>query len=267
MTTHVLTIIGDTVSEQYYLHKSDGIWFLGPDGKQPCIRMEIHKKDSIAVLNMVHYFRYCNARPDMEKGEGTRVMLKAMILAMRKRYPSLKDFVFSDTSYIPCDGEDVDLAVRNLLCYGRTWYMELGAMPVFDRLTDLYTNAQRKLARSMDDTFEMFSKTLPGDYKPDYMARLRRLHKACYKIESWNTFFERLYAFDCTLFKMRSPFLRIWVVRFDIPEPSNIEWHFPTQVIMSWPYQVKLARTNAAAITGGEAIVWPKSPPLSYLPD
>lgn len=229
----------------------DGVWYLGPEGKEPCIRLDIDKKDRSGALNMVNYFKYCNLDKHMEKGEGTRLMLKAMLLCMKQRYSSLSSIVFNDNSYIPCHGQNAELAARNFLCYGKTWYMELGAVPVEVPIAHMYVAGARRLAAPVDQPKDAFLQTLPRQCD---VAPIKALYKAARKNrESWNVLFQRLYALDCSLFAVGSSTIRVWLVLFGIPEPSMILWHFPQDVLDAWgaTYKVKQRRVRDS-VGGGE---------------
>jgi len=264
--SYILTIHGDSAQESYYVRKVDDIWYLGPEGKHPCVQFQINKKKGKATLNMVNYFRYCNLNKNMERKDGTRLMMQAMILCMHKRYPSLNEFEFSDESYVQCDGNDADLAMRNLLCYGQTWYMEMGAVSKSLVIRLGLEAAKTKLAGKMDMALETFMLSLP-DYD---VQKIRPIHTACYKKDSWNHFFKKLYDLDCHFFLIHNEAaMWNWVYMLGIPDPHKAGWLFPLEVVDSWAstYQIKLKRNHSQE--GGGSISWPEKPPVlkSYLPD
>jgi hypothetical protein len=192
MWTHVLEISFEGNCDRYYLRKVDTAWFLGPEGKMPCIRIDIHNTEGVAVIDMINYFSHCNVSQTMAQKGGTQLMLKAMLLCMKKRHPSIGRFVFSDNSQIPCgDKGAVDLAGRNLLLHGRTWYMEMGATPSDDLLMKVYERAARRVGRLVNMSFEDFSKTR-GVRSSSAFDDIQRLHEACYQYETWKQFFRRL---------------------------------------------------------------------------
>jgi len=187
----------------------------------------------------------------MIRKEGTQRMLKAMLLFMRKRHPSIKEVVFSDNSQIPCHGYGgaVDLAARNLLIKGQTWYMEIGAVPQDELLGKVYEKAKRRIGRLVNMSFDEFSKTR-GLSSSERIEDIRRLYNACHQKQSWKELFRQLYDLDCRLFFTGAKPIRTWLAIFGFPEPQIERWIFPLEVIESWGtmYHVK---TERSLVTGG----------------
>jgi hypothetical protein len=245
MGTHILTILQGETQESYFLRKEDTVWYLGPTGKKPCVRIDIHKADKVGVIDMINYFQYCNTSQTMLQKDGTRTMIKAFLLYMRKRYPSLREFVFNDNSQIPCKDGEVDLAARNLLLNGQTWYMDMGAVIAGNFLQKACERAKRRVGRRVNLAFDEFSKTR-GLSASKHISEIQRLYERCYQKESWKTFFKQLYALDCDLFLTGSESLREWLGLFGFPEPRMTHWLFPLELIDEWAltYGIKVERVR-----------------------
>ena len=86
----------------------------------PCLAVDIDKSDNVAVLNQFLYDSKCTTDGKMQRGQGTREMMKFAFDLMRK-YGATK-VQLTDMSYFYCNGMKVNLSVYNLFKYGKTWY-------------------------------------------------------------------------------------------------------------------------------------------------
>ena len=90
-----------------------------------CLTLEITPSFSeySAMIDYVGFNEGCSLFEPMERGFGTRDMVKSTLALCRKLFGTSK-FMMHDASKFDClaaEGE-VDLSVHNLLVYGKSWY-------------------------------------------------------------------------------------------------------------------------------------------------
>ena len=277
--------------KRYLLQKVKDKWYVGVEGAEPCMRlrkavrgdymmvemtspvasaMTSHNRSGLASgittkdYGLIHIprkhpygpltTRYVARMSERRRGRCRNYadefrMLQAVVLYMRQRYGL--DVHFSDTSCYRCE----EVGARGLLCYGRTWYMEKGAVPCSKLFGGWYAGVAKTLAGVVDMPWEKLRMCFEGASEEcattQDNANLRKLYEGCYKKETWNTFFKRLHAMDKSVFYWHSQVLRGIMVLLRVPEPSATHWHFPREVVERW------GEVDVRAVEGdGERVVW-----------
>ena len=81
-TNHKRYIMEVNEKEYYYFIK------IGGKDKDDCIEMFVYKDNNIAKLQQVDYDKLCTLDIPLEKGLGTRDMIKTSLYALKKIFPN-----------------------------------------------------------------------------------------------------------------------------------------------------------------------------------
>jgi hypothetical protein len=129
------------------------IW--NPD--RPCIVIVLLKDMEMAVLNVVKYDQRCTIDGRMEKGVGTRNMIKFALDLIKNA--GAKSIQLDDDSTVKCNGKNIKLGPMYFLKYGVTWYEKyFGFQPLQNK--EIY-----KRAKDIQKTLGLEDK--PCDYFTD----------------------------------------------------------------------------------------------------
>ena len=128
------------------------IW--NPD--RPCIVIVLIKSLETAVLNLVQYDTRCTVNGKMERGVGTRKMVKFALNLIKES--GAKSVQLDDRATVICNGKQVKIGPMNFFKNGQTWYEKyFGFQPI--RNKELYVKVKE------------IQKTLGLDSKPcDYFT-------------------------------------------------------------------------------------------------
>ena len=76
----------------------------------------------IASFNELNYFKECRIGGDLEKGEGTKDIIRSAFALVLQKMPHITHFKLTDSSSVLCESVTISLPVLSLLKYGKTWY-------------------------------------------------------------------------------------------------------------------------------------------------
>ena len=96
-TNHKRYIMEVNEKEYYYFIK------IGGKDKDDCIEMFVYKDNNIAKLQQVDYDKLCTLDIPLEKGLGTRDMIKTSLYALKKIFPNVTHVTLEDCSSVVCD--------------------------------------------------------------------------------------------------------------------------------------------------------------------
>jgi len=74
-----------------------------------------------AYISHVTYAKTCSLEKELEKGLGTRIMLK-LALSFVKKHFNVAEFCLQDASNFACNNRWISLAHYSIALYGKTWY-------------------------------------------------------------------------------------------------------------------------------------------------
>ena len=96
-----------------------------PENREgPCIDINYDTRtdDTILKLESISYYERCAKNKSLERGDGTREMLKSVLKICVDKFPNVKKIYFRDVSAFPCANKYTYLSYYSLLIYGQTWY-------------------------------------------------------------------------------------------------------------------------------------------------
>jgi hypothetical protein len=90
----------------------------------PCVELIYDTRiiDTILKLDSISYYKRCAKNKNLERGDGTREMLKSILKICIDKFPKIKKIYFHDVSAIPYGTRHVSLSYYSLLQYNMTWY-------------------------------------------------------------------------------------------------------------------------------------------------
>jgi hypothetical protein len=137
-----------------------------------CINIVINLSDpeSELLLSGLSFRESCTIGYPMTRGEGTVAMIKALLIFVMHKHPTIDRVTLTDDSKFDCvlpDGSRVPihLGIHNLLLYGKTWYQRIfGATPIDDSTKRNTNIILQKLNSPLPDNFNVFWNIRTGNY-------------------------------------------------------------------------------------------------------
>lgn len=93
----------------------------------PCIHITVYANEPVAVLQELVFFTSCSTSPKkfVRRSDGVKVMLRAALAWLLKKYTHVTSVEFSDNSYFKSGGNDIFmLPEKMVLTEGQTWYQK-----------------------------------------------------------------------------------------------------------------------------------------------
>jgi hypothetical protein len=96
----------------------------------PCVRISLSKKEPIATLHLVNYYKSCSVKEKkLEKHSGTIHMIQTILSHTINTYPHITFVELQDETFIHVPKKPL-ITARRLLLGQKGWYEEyLGALP------------------------------------------------------------------------------------------------------------------------------------------
>ena len=129
--------LGKYKVEYYNDDFGHAILFWSP--QKPCLVYYIDGEE--AVMQILNYDKGCTIDGKMQKGDGTKEMVRFSFDYLRSR--NVKKVYLTDASTIDCNGKQASLAEFYFYRYGKTWYeINFGFKPRSQDI-EYYTDAER----------------------------------------------------------------------------------------------------------------------------
>ena len=88
----------------------------------PCIELTYDTDNDYMKLDSLLYDVRCSYKQDLQKGSGTKEMIKTILMLAVKSFPKVKRIIFNDVSSIMCNSKILYLSYYYFVCHGQTWY-------------------------------------------------------------------------------------------------------------------------------------------------
>jgi len=119
-------LVGGSIMEidknEYDIITNEDKIIINDDKQRKCFLAEIY--DNEILLQSFGYSQICTTDKQMERQEGTKAMMKALIKYIKKHHPLAKKIILSDESFIDCEGEKFNLYPLYMLKYEKPYYMQ-----------------------------------------------------------------------------------------------------------------------------------------------
>lgn len=163
-----------------------------------CLTIEISSSsfEYSALIEYVGFHKGCSLFEPMERGVGTRDMIKSTLSLCKKLF-GISKFTFYDASTFTCPstGEEVGLAVHNILVYGKSWYERKFDAAPSSRHSSLRWEYSKNLLSSIVE--ESKSLKIKGVIESIFQGEDREqfleiVNDALIERIKWNQMFERI---------------------------------------------------------------------------
>lgn len=196
-----------------------------------CLTIEISSSFSeySAMIDYVGFHEGCSLFDPMERGVGTRDMIKSTLSLCKKLF-GISKFTLYDASQFDCPetGGGVGLAVHNLLVYGKSWYeRKFGAAPSSSHDSLIWEQSKKLLSSVVEESKARRIKgVIEGIFQGNDQERfLEIVNDAVIERITWHQMFENMNLSHngCVFFTGRM--IDTVTVMFGIPMVHS--WYIP----------------------------------------
>lgn len=163
-----------------------------------CLTIEIESSFSeySAMIDYLGFHEGCSLFDPMERGTGTRDMIKSTLSLCKKLF-GISKFNLHDASKFDCPstGGEVGLAVHNLLVYGKSWYeRKFDAAPSSPHDSLRWERSKKLLSSVVEENNARRIKTViesvfQGDEREQF---LEIVNDSLIERNTWNQMFENI---------------------------------------------------------------------------
>ena len=148
-------------------------------------------KPNVAKIPLISYDPRCSLDVQLDKGEGTRYMIKTAINFVKHKFPYVDTFELDDKSYFECaDGMQVSLPHYSVAVYDKTWYeRNFGAKLQDEYLCERYNDAKKMFS---DESKKLPFQAIQTRYFPTNNNFQKLLENVYEKSDTYNDFFMKL---------------------------------------------------------------------------
>lgn len=213
-----------------------------------CVNVCVYTGSKVAYLAGVGYDGGCILDGLLERGEGTRDLLRCALMFVFQRYPKLDGINFKDASKIRCKNKaQISLAYLGLATRGRTWYENHFGAKLEDK-------SQRSLHKQLRRYLESEPMMDLGVFKQRYNIDDERIDEVYVSCKTYGGFLKELQRryLDCSIFVP-------WLARFfdSCPHCDWLDalWLVKRKKVESWgSVDYKKDRTRLVKVGGGKAL-------------